>query len=141
MRSFVVALVGLASIGVLAASSTAASNVLKVTPGTVNFGTKPFGSSTFKNTTLTNTNDEPIVVTLSLVRSWDDFAGGAVGSTCPSSPFTLEPGESCTLVEAFIPTELFEGIKQDQIWVATATEPESGALLETEEIVFFGRGR
>jgi Cep192 domain 4 len=141
MRFFVVALVALASIAVLAASSVAANNVLKVKPGAVNFGTKPVGSSTIKSTTLTNTSDEPIVVTLSLVRSWDDFAGGAVGSTCPGGSFTLAPGESCTLVEAFFPSEDFEGIKQDQIWVATATDPQSGALLETEEIVFFGRGR
>jgi hypothetical protein len=141
MRFCVVALVALASIAVLAASSTAASNVLKVTPGTVNFGTKPVGSSTFKGTTLTNTSDEPIVVTLSLVRSWDDFAGGAVGSTCPGESFTLAPGESCTLVEAFRPSEGFEGLKQDQIWVATATDPESGAILETEEILFLGRAR
>jgi hypothetical protein len=141
MRFCVVALVALASIAVLAASSTAASNVLKVTPGTVNFGTKPVGSSTFKGTTLTNTSDEPIVVTLGLVRSWDDFAGGAVGSTCPGGSFTLAPGESCTLVEAFRPSEGFEGLKQDQIWVATATDPESGAILETEEILFLGRAR
>jgi hypothetical protein len=141
IRFFVVALVALASIAVLAASSTAASNVLKVTPGTVNFGTKPVGSSTFKGTTLTNTSDEPIVVTLSLVRSWDDFAGGAVGSTCPGESFTLAPGESCTLVEAFRPSEGFEGLKQDQIWVATATDPESGAILETDEILFLGRAR
>ena len=99
MRFFVVALVALASIAVLAASSTAATNVLKVKPGTVNFGTKPVGS------------------------------------------FTLAPGESCTLVEAFRPSEGFEGLKQDQIWVATATDPESGAILETEEILFLGRAR
>jgi hypothetical protein len=140
MRFFVVALVALASVAVLAAGSIAASNVLKVKPGAVNFGTKPVGSSTFKSTTITNTSDETILLTLSLTRSWDDFAGGAVGSTCTGSD-TLAPGESCTLVEKFNPSEGFEGLRQDQIWVATATDPESGAILETEEILFLGRAR
>jgi hypothetical protein len=73
-----------------------------------------------------------------------DFAGGRVESTCSltlSEPTLLAPSESCALVEAFIPHEDFAGIKQDQIWLATATDPATGAVLETRESVFFGRGR
>ena len=137
----VVALVVSAGAG---ASATAAQPVLKVTPGTVNFGTKPFLSETIRSATITNTGNEPILLALGLVRSWDDFAGGRVESTCSlslSEPSVLAPGESCTLVEAFIPHEDFAGIKQDQIWQATATEPVTGAVLETRQIVFLGRGR
>ena len=45
------------------------------------------------------------------------------------------------LVEAFFATGDFNGIKQDQIWLATGTDPETGSVLETETIVFFGRSR
>jgi hypothetical protein len=137
----VVALVVSAGAG---ASATAAQPLLKVKPGTVNFGATPFLSETIKSATITNTGSEPVLLTLGLVRSWDDFAGGRVESTCSlslSEPTVLAPGESCTLVEAFIPHEDFAGIKQDQIWLATATEPRTGAVLETREIVFLGRGR
>jgi hypothetical protein len=144
MRSLGVLLVALVVLAGPAASATAANHVLKVKPGTVNFGAEPFGSETIKGTTITNTGNEPILLMLGLVRSWDDFAGGRVESTCSLTSFEptlLAPGESCTLVEAFIPHEDFAGIKQDQIWLATATDPATGAVLETKEIVFLGRGR
>jgi hypothetical protein len=141
LRIFLVAVVLFAGV---AASATAADDVLKVTPGTVNFGAKPVGSFTIKGTTITNASDEPVLLTLSLVRSWDDFAGGRVESTCflsSGEPILLAPGESCTLVEAFFSTGDFVGIKQDQIWLVRAIDPETGAVLETERIVFFGRTR
>ena len=144
MRLLRVLLVMLVVSAGITGGAIAAGNVLKVTPGTVNLGTKPVGSVTLKGTTITNTSDEPILLTLSLVRSWDDFAGGRVESTCLSplgEPTLLAPGESCTLVEAFFATGDFNGIKQDQIWLATGTDPETGSVLETETIVFFGRSR
>lgn len=135
-------IVAVAALTALPASGLAATDVLKVTPGTVNFGAKPVLSSTTKSTTITNTSDEPILLTLNLVRSWDDFAGGLVESTCTLfEPALLAPGESCTLVERFVPHEDFIGIKQDQIWIATAIDPETGAVLDTEEVVFLGRAR
>jgi hypothetical protein len=140
LRFLAVVVLVLALLAAVPATATAA-DVLKVTPGTVNFGSKPVGSSTVKATTITNTSDEAISLSLALVRSWDDFAGGAVESTCPGFAALLQPGESCTLVERFSPSEDFLGIKQDQIWLATATDPQTGAVLETEEIVFFGRAR
>lgn len=127
-----------------ASSAIAAGNVLTATPGTVNFGAKPLESVTFKTTRITNASDEPILLTLNLVRSWDDFSGGWITSTCSLSldaPRLLAPGESCTLVEGFSPSETFLGIKQNQIWIATAKDPATGAVLETQEIVFFGRAR
>jgi len=144
MRRLGILLVALVVSASPAASATAANHVLKVKPGTVNFGAQPFGSQTIKGTTITNTGNEPVLLTLGLVRSWDDFAGGRVESTCSltlSEPTLLTPSESCTLVEAFIPHEDFAGVKQDQIWLAVTTEPATGAVLETKEIVFFGRGR
>jgi hypothetical protein len=141
LRFLAVVVLVLAVLAVVPATATAA-DVLKVTPGTVNFGSKPVGSSTAKATTITNTSDEAISLSLALVRSWDDFAGPAVESTCPGfEPGLLQPGESCTLMERFFPSETFLGIKQDQIWLASATDPQSGAVLDREEIVFFGRAR
>jgi hypothetical protein len=141
LRFLAVVVLVLAVLAVVPATATAA-DVLKVTPGTVNFGSKPVGSSTAKATTITNTSDEAISLSLALVRSWDDFAGPAVESTCPGfEPALLQPGESCTLMERFFPSETFLGIKQDQIWLASATDPQSGAVLDREEIVFFGRAR
>ena len=141
MRLPAVVVLALALLAAVPAAANAA-NVLKVTPGTVNFGSKPVGSSTVKATKITNTSDKAISLSLAFVRSWDDFAGPAVESTCPGfEPALLQPGESCTLVERFFPSETFLGIKQDQIWLATAIDPQSGAVLETEEIVFFGRAR
>lgn len=143
MRLLRVLLVTLVVCAGTATSAIAAGNVLTATPRTVNFGARPLESFTFKSTTITNKSDEPIQLTLSLVRSWDDFSGGWITSTClsPDAPTILAPGESCTLVEGFSPSETFLGIKQDQIWVATATDPATGAALETQEIVFFGRAR
>jgi len=142
MRLLGVILVALVVSAGAAASATAADHVLSVKPGTVNFGAKPLESFTLKSTTITNTSDEPILLTLSLIRSWDDFSGGWITSTCSSfDPTRLAPGESCTLVEGFSPSETFLGIKQDQIWLATATDPGSGTVLTTEEIIFLGRAR
>ena len=142
LRSFIV-VIALAVLAAVPASGFASGNVLQVTPGTVNFGAKPLESVTFKSTTITNTSDETILLTLSLVRSWDDFSGGWITSTCssPDGPILLAPGESCTLVEGFSPSDTFLGIKQDQIWVARATDVNTGEVLDTEKIVFFGRAR
>jgi hypothetical protein len=141
LRSFIV-VIALAVLAAVPASGLASGTVLKATPGTVNFGAKPVESSTIKSTTITNTSDEAFLLTLTLVRSWDDFAGGLDVSTCTLfEPTLLAPGENCTLVERFVPHADFIGIKQDQIWVATATDPETSEVLDTEEIVFFGRAR
>ena len=81
MRFLAVVVLVLALLAAVPAAASAA-NVLKVTPGTVNFGSKPVGSSTVKATTITNASDEAISLSLTLVRSWDDFAGPAGESTC-----------------------------------------------------------
>ena len=143
MRFLGVVLVALALSAATGTSAMAAANVLKIKPQTVNFGAKPLESFTLKSTTIMNTSNEPILLKLDLVRSWDDFSGGWITSTCvlPFEPTLLAPGESCTLVEGFSPSDTFLGIKQDQIWLATAANPETSAVLETKEIVFLGRGR
>jgi hypothetical protein len=82
LRLIGVILVALVVSAGTAASATAAGRVLSVKPGSVNFGAKPLESFTLKSTTITNTSDEPILLTLSLIRSWDDFSGGWITSTC-----------------------------------------------------------
>jgi hypothetical protein len=128
----------------MAASSTAAlasTNVLKVKPRTVNFGPTPVGMVTSKSTTLTNTSSNPIDLTINVTKDWDDFSFGfGPGSTCPTfEPTALGPGESCVFVVRFWPSEQFLGLKQDQRFLATATDPLTGDVLDSDTFVFLGR--
>jgi hypothetical protein len=128
----------------MAASSTAAlasTNVLKVKPRTINLGPTPIGMVTSKSTTLTNTSSNTINLTISVTKDWDDFSFGSLpGSTCPtfeSAP--LGPGESCVFVVRFWPSEQFLGLKQDQRFLATATDPFTGDVLDSDTFIFVGR--
>jgi hypothetical protein len=127
----------------MAASSTSAlasPNVLKVKPRTV-IGPTPIGMVTTKSTTLTNTSSNTIDLTINVTKDWDDFSFGSLpGSTCPTfEPAPLGPGESCVFVVRFLPSELFLGLKQDQRFLATATDPLTGDVLDSDTFVFLGR--
>jgi hypothetical protein len=122
-------------------SAPAATNVLKVTHA-VNFGTKPVGSFTIKSATVTNTSSETINLSIDVTRDWDDYSTGLTGSTCPFfEPAPLAPGESCVVLVGFRPSFDFVGLKQDQILLITATEPLTGAVLDSVKLFFFGRAR
>jgi hypothetical protein len=140
VKKMVVALVALATVVALPASAPAATKVLGVTPRTANFGAKPVGSTTFKSVTVTNTSSETITFNIGVIKDWDDFETGVLpGTTCTSQ--LLAPGESCVVVVRFSPSEGFEGLKQDQILRATATDPVTGELLDSVQIVFVGMAR
>jgi hypothetical protein len=142
VKKMVVALVAVATVVALPVSAPAAPKVLGVTPRMVNFGAKPVGTETFKSVTVTNTSSETIALDISVIKDWDDFETGVLpGTTCTGSAQLLAPGESCVVVVRFSPSEGFEGLKQDQILRATATDPVTGELLDSVQIVFVGRVR
>ena len=142
MKKMVVALVAVATVVALPVGALAAPKVLGVTPRTVNFGAKPIGTTTFKSVTVTNTSSETIALDISVIKDWDDFETGVLpGTTCTFSAQLLAPGESCVVVVRFSPSEGFERLKQDQILRATATDPVTGELLDSVEIVFVGMAR
>jgi hypothetical protein len=128
----------------MAASSTgalASTNVLKVKPRTVNFGPTPVGTVTGGSVTLTNTSSTTINLTINVTKDWDDFSFGFLpGSTCPTfEPAPLDPGESCVFVVRFFPSEQFLGLKQDERFLATATDPLTGEVLDSDRFLFVGR--
>jgi len=45
------------------------------------------------------------------------------------------------LLVGFRPSEGFVGLKQDQILLVTATDPATGAVLDSVRLTFFGRAR
>jgi len=125
----------------MAASSTAAlaSNVLKVKPRTVNLGPTPVGTVTGGSVTLTNTSSTTINLTITTTKDWDDFSFGFLPG-CPTfEPAPLAPGESCVFAVRFFPSELFLGLRQDERFLATATDPLTGEVLDSEKLLFVGR--
>jgi hypothetical protein len=143
MRRTAFAAVVVAAIVVLPASAPAATKVLRATPAKVSFGTKPVGSFTLKGVTITNASSEVISLLVSSTRAPDDFSFGLLpGSTCPVlEPEALAPGDSCVAVVGFRPSEFFAGEKQFATLLATATDPSTGAVLDSVLINFVGRGR
>jgi hypothetical protein len=141
MKIIASALLAVASVMALPLSAPADTNVLKVTHA-VNFGTRPVGSFTVKTATVTNTRSQPIDLDIDIVRDWDDFSTGLTGTTCSFfEPQLLSSGESCVLLVGFRPSEDFTGLKQDQILLVTATDPSTGAVLDSVRLTFFGRAR
>ena len=143
MRRTAFAAVVVAAIVVLPASAPAATNVLRAAPTKVSFGTRPVGSFTLKGVTVTNASSEAINLLVSTTRAPDDFSFGLLpGSTCPVlEPEPLAPGDSCVAVVGFRPSEFFAGEKQFATLLATATDPSTGAVLDSVSINFVGRGR
>ena len=126
----------------MAASSTAAlasTNVLKVKPRTVNFGPTPVGTVTVGSVTLTNTSSTTINLSIATTKDWDDFSFEFLPGCPTNEPAPLGPGESCGVVVRFLPSELFLGLKQDQRFLATATDPLTGEVLDSEQFLFVGR--
>jgi hypothetical protein len=121
----------------------AAENDLKVRPRTVNLGPSPVGQVQTASTTVTNTSSQTVNLTIAATKDWDDFSYGFLpGSTCSTfEPMPLAPGESCVFEIRFLPSTDFLGLKQDQIFRATATDPVTGMVLDQDRFVFYGRAR
>jgi hypothetical protein len=139
-RTLVLAL--LFAVVVVGAASSATQGVLRVKPETVKFGVKPVGSSTFKGATIKNTSSSAVNLIVTITRSPDDFGFVIPPTTCPVfDPAPLAPGESCDAVMRFSPSEFFAGQDQLAQLQAQATDPATGAVLETVLIDFTGRGK
>jgi hypothetical protein len=139
-RTLVLAL--LFAVVAVGGASSATQGVLHVNPQTVNFGTKPVGSSTFKGATIKNTSSSPVNLIVTIAREPDDFGFVVPPTTCHVfEPAPLAPGESSNAVMRFSPSEFFAGQDQLAQLQAQATDPTTGAVLETVLIDFTGRGK
>jgi hypothetical protein len=56
-------------------------------------------------------------------------------------PAPLGPDESCVFAVRFWPSEQFLGLKQDQRFLATATDPLTGEVLDSDTFVFLAEPR
>jgi hypothetical protein len=113
--------------------------LLDVSPSRVRFGEQPFGSFTKKTVTLTNKSSQTLHVS---IDSWapDDISPGQPESTCPLSHTlnVLAPGESCTHVVGYQPSEFFQDEQVAQLNIRVFAE--SGEVLETHEVKITGQG-
>ena len=143
MRLCIAILSALALTATVAASPAAADRgLLRITPRQINFGSQPVGSENFDSVSLTNTSASDLRVLVSAGLP-DDFGFGLFpGSTCPALDpgGILAPGETCVAVVRFSPTEFFAGLHQTGLLTATASDPATEDLLETDVVPVRGRG-
>jgi hypothetical protein len=128
---------------VVAAAAPAQAGILRAAPPHVQFGVRDVGTFTLKGTTITNTSDSDVLLIVSGYRMPDNFSFGLLpGSTCPAlAPAILAPGESCDAVMGFRPETFWIGLDQTAALLATATDPATGAVLDSVVIEFYGRAR
>jgi hypothetical protein len=113
--------------------------LIKVSPSRVRFGEQPIGSFTKKTVTLVNRSSQTLHVS---IDAWtpDDMSPGQPESTCPLS-FTLNelsPGESCTHVVGFQPSQNALPHQTGELFMRVFSE--SGEVLETRLVKMSGRG-
>jgi hypothetical protein len=113
--------------------------LLSLNPSRVRFGDQPFGSFTTKTVTLKNKSSQTLQVS---IDSWapDDISPGQPESTCPLSHTlnVLAPGQSCTHVVGFQPSEFFRDEQTAQLNIRVYGE--SGEVVETHQVKITGKG-
>jgi hypothetical protein len=129
--------------GVASAAAADGTTVLKASPKHVNFGTKAVGTFTVKTATITNTGSSDLLVQTGAVRMPDQFSWGLLpGQTCPIfSPELLPAGESCDIAVAFRPEDFFVGLEDLAVLQVVATDPSTGATVDTVAVEFRGVGK
>ena len=129
--------------GVASAAPADAMSVFRASPKRVNFGTKAVGTFTVKGSTITNTGSSDVLVQTSAVRMPDQFSWGLLpGQTCPIfSPEILRAGSSCDIVAGFRPEDFFVGLQDLAVLQVTATDPSTGATVDTVVVEFQGVGK
>ncbi len=130
---------GLAALAVLAVPSAAQAGgaILSVTPHHLKFGRQPFGSFTNRTVTIRNRSSRTLYVTIT-DQSPDDFSPGQPDSTCFLS-FTvnvLGPGDRCTMIIGFEPSEPFAGRERADMTVTAANS--AGKILRTRHVRITG---
>ncbi len=138
--ALITSIVGLFVVGAGAPAATAGATGLKANPKRVNFGTRAVGTFTVKGSTITNTTSSDVVVQTSAVRMPDQFSWGLLpGQTCPIlAPGILPAGASCDIVTGFFPQEFFVGLEDLAVLQVTATDPSTGALVDSVQVEFRG---
>lgn len=111
--------------------------MVEVSPSRVRFGDQPFGSFTKKTVTLTNKSSETLDMS---IDAWapDDISPGQPESTCPLGLRTLAPGESCTHVIGYQPSEFFQDEQTAQLNIRVFSE--AGEVLEIHQVKITGQG-
>ena len=129
--------------GVASAAPADGTALLRATPKRVNFGTKAVGTFTIKGSTITNTGSSDVLVQTSAIRMPDQFSWGLLaGQTCPIfSPEILPAGASCDIVTAFRPEDFFIGLEDMAVLQVAATDPLTGATVDTVLVEFRGVGK
>jgi hypothetical protein len=137
------AVVVVAGGGVASAAPADETALLRASPKRVNFGTKAVGTFTIKGSTITNTGSSDVLVQTSAVRMPDQFSWGLLsGQTCPIfSPEILPAGASCDIVAAFRPEDFFIGLEDMAVLQVAATDPSTGATVDTVLVEFRGVGK
>ena len=130
---------GLAALAVLAVPSAAQAGgaILTVSPHHLKFGRQPFGSFTNRTVTIRNRSSHTLYVTIT-DQSPDDFSPGQPDSTCFLS-FTvnvLGPGDRCTMIIGFEPSEPFAGRERADMTVTAANS--AGKILRTRHVRITG---
>jgi hypothetical protein len=133
----------LALLGAVAApTAVAGPSILRLAPAKFNFGTRPVGTENIKSALLTNTSASPVLVTFDILSMPDDFGFEAPGLTCPpAGGFVLAPSESCVATAAFRPSEFFAGLHQTAAVAIVASDPSTGAVLDSETLTMSGTGK
>jgi hypothetical protein len=122
---------------VATATPVAPADVLDVDPSSVSFGDQPF--ETFETRTFTVTNIWSHTISLTSDAGLPDDFSHLIDSTCGLGDRTLAPGESCTHVVGFRPTEYFAGLETATV-VLTARDQATGTLLVTRTVEITGTG-
>jgi hypothetical protein len=122
---------------VVTATPVPPPEVLGVDPGSVSFGDQPF--ETFETRSFTVTNIWSHAITLTSDAGLPDDFSHLIDSTCGLGEKTLAPGESCTHVVGFRPTEFFAGLETATV-VLTARDQGTGTLLVTRTVEITGTG-
>jgi hypothetical protein len=122
---------------VVTATPVPPTDVLDVSPSSVSFGDQPFETFETRSFAVTNIWSHSIVLT-SDAGLPDDFSH-LIDSTCGLGDRTLAPGESCTHVVGFRPTEFFAGLETATV-VLTARDQATGTLLVTGTVEITGTG-
>lgn len=122
----------------LAPAATAGEPALRVHPRHVRFGRQPYESNTLRSFRIENRSSETLLVTIEQVRVGDDFSPGQIESTCPLGDSLLAPGQDCTQVIGFRPSEFFGG--HETALMRVLAHDEAGGLRYNKLVRLSGTG-
>ena len=126
-----------------AAGATGSGNVIVLAPHHLRFGRVPVGTLVTMTALVVNRSRRTVLVAVEQFTVPDDFSPQQSESTCKLAAdggSSLAPGQSCSEVVLFSPIEFFAGRRERGTIPISATDPQSGALLELETLKLSGTG-